>query len=391
MVHPKTKPSILLVDQYFGPLSSDVSRGLTDLYDVTVFQSFSYSRHNIFYRIVTWLAYSLHFYIYILFNYRKFTFLLLYSNPPLLLFFSFILPIKYGFIVYDLYPDILIEYLSIQRFVAFPFPAFILIKFLKLSRYLVARSLSRANFVFSVSHSIAAVLKSCNYSCYKRINVSVVYPWSSLDNTTSVLTTTNHSFLPENLLFLYSKPYFLYSGNIGFSHPINSFLDLALHMYSCFDFNIVFCVNDQSLSLLAPYLQQDKYSVLPIVRLTPQPDLTYTQLLKNSFFTLLATDSFSSRFSIPSKFFASLANGKPVICVSPLKSEIANIISCYSCGVVVPLDSPNYASISFQISTILNNQMVLKQYSANSLFAYNELCVSSLPTILSCVSQSAPR
>ena len=80
------RPRLLLVNQFIGPLFSDVIESARSYYDVTVFKSIRYSRSPVLFRIFTWLFFFVHLTFFLLCRRNHFDKILFVSNPLLLLF-----------------------------------------------------------------------------------------------------------------------------------------------------------------------------------------------------------------------------------------------------------------------------------------------------------------
>ena len=74
--------------------------------------------------------------------------------------------------------------------------------------------------------------------------------------------------------------------------------------------------------------------------------------------------------AVPSKFFGSLAVGKPVLYAGPEKSSIANWIREYNVGLV--LTETNMKSIAERLLELAENPDGLKTWQENAINAYEK-------------------
>jgi glycosyltransferase involved in cell wall biosynthesis len=71
-----------------------------------------------------------------------------------------------------------------------------------------------------------------------------------------------------------------------------------------------------------------------------EPRERFAEMLAAADVCLVTQNRQSHGFSLPSKIFNFMASGRPILAVTPPKSEIANLVNRGQCGVNVPTGHP---------------------------------------------------
>ena len=69
---------------------------------------------------------------------------------------------------------------------------------------------------------------------------------------------------------------------------------------------------------------------------------------------------------MPSKTFTSLACGKPLIVIAPLKSDLAKLVKKYECGFVVEIGKHSAKDLAQKINYLASNKKILKRLTQNA-------------------------
>lgn len=122
---------------------------------------------------------------------------------------SLILKHQYSVIVYDVYPDALSNVGIYQD-------SWIYKVWVKINR----RIYSNADKIYTLSSGMAALLlKYCD-----KDKIVVIPNWMGMDSLSRIEKTENPFILKHNLL---DKFVVMYSGNIGFTHNVESIIEIA--------------------------------------------------------------------------------------------------------------------------------------------------------------------
>lgn len=168
-------------------------------------------------------------------------------------------------------------------------------------------------------------------------------------------------------LFGYTRLALLYSGNIGKAHDFDLFLKLARNVYKI-DPQITFCFacRGNRLEELKEAISSDDYNI----RLAPFAEESKLEKRLNAAdIHLISLQPEWEGIVVPSKFFGSLAVGKPVIYAGPENSSIAYWIKEFNVGLV--LTQSNMQQVVEKLVGIARNPDVMKTWQKNAIHAYH--------------------
>ena len=158
----------------------------------------------------------------------------------------------------------------------------------------------------------------------------------------------------------------LYSGNMGKAHDFMPFLHLA-RMLKRINPKIVFCFacrGNRAAELQAAITRQDTN-----VRLAPfAQESELEKRLNSADIHLLSLRPEWQGVVVPSKFFGSLAVGKPVIYAGPEFSSIAEWVREFNVGLV--LTEKNFKTVAQELLKISRDPDVLKSWQQNAIQTY---------------------
>jgi glycosyltransferase involved in cell wall biosynthesis len=172
--------------------------------------------------------------------------------------------------------------------------------------------------------------------------------------------TRDQLFGPEAALTL------LYSGNMGKAHHFRLFLDLARRV-SHLHRGIVFCFacrGNRGKELKASIQPNDLN-----IRLAPFADESDLEKRLNSAdIHLLSLQQEWEGIVLPSKFFGSLAVGRPVLYAGPKDSSIARWVEDLDIGLVLTAD--NLEEVARKLVALADNREQIKKWQEKALWAY---------------------
>lgn len=169
-------------------------------------------------------------------------------------------------------------------------------------------------------------------------------------------------------LFNNAKLLLLYSGTMGRAHDYKLFLELARQLYRQ-DPGIIICFGcrgnryDELLKAVKP--SDKNIAIAPFV-----PEAQLEKRLVAADIHLLSLRSNWSGVVVPSKFFGSLAVGRPVIYAGPEDSAIAQWIRQFQVGLV--LNRENIAEVAERLIYFANHKDKLSGWQRNALEAYQQ-------------------
>ncbi len=169
-------------------------------------------------------------------------------------------------------------------------------------------------------------------------------------------------------LFQDAKLALLYSGTMGRAHDFTLFLELARRIYpEDQQIKIAFACRGNRYEELRAAIRPEDHNVF-LGSFIPVAELEKTLLAAD--IHLLSLRPGFEGVVVPSKFFGSLAVGKPVIYAGPENSAIAHWIQEFRVGMV--LTENNLEEVANQLLRISKNKDILKYWQNNALRAYQE-------------------
>ena len=205
--------------------------------------------------------------------------------------------------------------------------------------------------------------KRLNLYRHKAQSITLV-PWAlvEVDKVQEVDINTRKELFGNARLAL------LYSGNMGKAHDFSLFIKLARTLQNK-DSGIVInfaCRGNRVVELKIAVKPSDKN--IRFAEFADESDLK--KRLGSADIHLLSMIPGWEGIVVPSKFFGSLAVGRPVLYAGPEESAIVNWIREFSIGLV--LTENNIPEISEELLNIANNPDILEMWKKNAFEAYKK-------------------
>ena len=250
-------------------------------------------------------------------------FALLVSNPPLV---PWIAPIarrlfgvRYGVLVYDVYPDIMVRMGMISG-------GGLIERFL---RRLSAASLRNADCVITLGTRMRQTLLG-HLPPGEAVDIHVIPNWADIDFI-KPLSRQDNPFAREHGLV--DKFVVMYSGAFGATHDIEGIIDAAEALRDLDDVRVVLIGGGTRQKQVRAYAQE---KALPNLLLLPwQPVESIPYSLAAADCQIISLDAAYSGISVPSKSYSALAAGVAILAVSASDCELADLVRDYRCGICV--------------------------------------------------------
>ena len=305
-----------------------------------------YSPKNVLSRLFTWVFGFLQALLYIIFKGGKAD-LFITTNPPLGVFIPYFCKNKYSLLIYDIYPDVLIEYKMLSK-------ESIIIKFWeKTNRTIFAN----AQKVFTISNGM------------KKLISKYVDP----DQIEIVPCWTDNSFLKpipkEDNIFIKKqevsgKFLVIYSGNLGYTHDIEVLVDLAECIKRENIFFFIIGEGDKKKILSDRINKSGKRNM----RLLSWQDINiYPFSLSAADLAVVTLGKEASVMSVPSKLYDIMSVGSPILNIAEKDSEMSKIINKYDMGMSCSADQMD--KMSDFIYNLMDDKEYYQKLRANSLKA----------------------
>jgi len=325
------------VDSNYAPLDSRIKIKYFNPYDNTTG----------FKRMFTWLLFTFYSFFYILFRSKK-NELILVTTPPFVvflgLFFKKIRNQNYHLIIWDLYPDVLVNFGVLKE------KSFIL----KVWRRWNISCFKKANTVFTLGKHLA---NSIEVYSHKR---PVIIPnWVNSDFV-KPMNRSENTFVDQHNLT--DKLVVLYSGNLGLTHDIESIVYTAELLKSNNDIQFVIIGDGAKKAKIEAYVKDRQ---LHNVLLLPYQDKKVLPFsLTAADIGIVTLSQGAENISVPSKTYYTLAAGSAIFALAAKESELGILVDTYKCGVVFDNSTPQ--NIANNILQLNQNRQELEQYKQNA-------------------------
>ena len=358
---------IILINQATGPLFIDMANEYVKKYsDVTlvtgkvmptyakldskinvVFKK-KYNNLKNYFRVYTWLVFFFQSLFYIMFR-RKIDKVLFVSNPPVLpfvgLFLSSIKKFEYDVLVYDIYPDALLNFGYItEKSIIYRF-------WEKMNK----KTYKSANRIFTISEFMKKVISRTA----TEKEIEVVYPWVDTSFIVPKNKSDNWFVEKHNLL---DKKVVLYSGNMGITHDLMVVLQAAKVLLEKKDerFQFLFIGDGVQLKDLMKFKEDNLLENLSFLPYQDADVLPFS--FTSADFGIVSLGTGAEGLSVPSKMFYLLAAGCSVISISDKGSEIEYLVNKNDLGISIEPGKVNDL-VNFLTST---NEAELNKAKTNS-------------------------
>jgi glycosyltransferase involved in cell wall biosynthesis len=313
------------------------------------FKLVKYNPKNNFSRLVTWVLGFLQALLYILFRGRDAD-LFITTNPPLGVFIPYFCKNKYFLLIYDIYPDVLIQYNIVSK------DSFI-IKFWERTN---RRIFAGAERVFTIGDGMKQLISKY----VDPSKIEIVTCWT--DNAfLKPVPKENNIFIKEQKVD--GKFLVIYSGNVGYTHDVEILIDLAEKTDRKDLFFFIIGEGDKK-KMLAERINR---SGLQNIRLLPWQDISmYPFSLGAADLAIVTLGKEASIISVPSKLYDIMSVGSPLLSIAEKDSEMNKVINKYEMGRCCSSDQVEQM-LGF-IYQLMDDKEYYLKLRANSLRASND-------------------
>lgn len=298
-------------------------------------------------RLFTWSLFTILSFFYVLFSSKKKE-LILVTTPPFILFIGlFLKKIRnqnYHLIIWDLYPDVLINFGSLKE------SSLIIRTWKKLN----TSCFNNAATIFTLGKHLASAVEK-----YTKKEVIIIPNWVNSDFLKPISKTENTFAIQYQLT---DKLVVMYSGNLGMTHDIESIVDTAEILKN--NPHIHFVIIGDGVKK-AKIDQSVKEKNLKNVLLLPYQDkevLPYS--LSCADIGIVTLSQGAESISVPSKTYYMMAVGSAILALSSTESELGILIEKHQCGRV--FDKPDVQKIADFILYLSQNNAELIKFKENS-------------------------
>lgn len=302
-----------------------------------------YSRGNTLKKLLSWVWASMQILFLLITHFRKYE-IFYFTVPPTAYLLSRILPNKFSVLVADVFPDSLKIYNIQEKTILY-----------KIWQRWNIKIFEKAHRVYTLGESMRKALS--NYIDAERI--IVINNWSGLVNLNHI-PKENNPFIQKNKLD--GKFVVMYSGNIGYTHNVETLISVAEELISIPDICFLIVGRGERYNAINQMIKSKKLSNCLLMPFQDDREIRYS--LSAADLSVVILDETVALSSIPSKTYNLLAVGSAFMVIGSEFSELSGFVRKHDIG-----NSFLSSAISDMTSFILklkNERNLLFRYKQNS-------------------------
>lgn len=130
----------------------------------------------------------------------------------------------------------------------------------------------------------------------------------------------------------------MYAGTLGLTSALEDVIQAACHLKDMPDVHFVLIGEGLKKESLLRSAQDN--GLANVTFLPFQPRSAFSGMMAAADVSVVTLNSASSAFSLPNKVFSIMASGRPILAITPVDSEVAQVVRNGDCGVIVPPGQP---------------------------------------------------
>ena len=289
-----------------------------------------YNRANLFTRLFSWFHYFFNAFLKISL-YPSETLLVIVSNPPFLgllgLFFNKLRQQKYVILVYDIYPELLIEMGRIKKGVI-----------TKCWDYLNRLIYTNSTLLISIGQDMVAKLEEkIDFSNSCTSQPICIPPWVDVESIKPIPKNQNWFVQKYGLT---EKTNVLYSGNMGHTHNIEFILETAKKMTDESEIQFVFIGEGAKRGLVQETI--DRFDLKNITLLPFQNEDVLPYSMSCGDIGIVSYQNGTQGCMVPSKTFYYMAAGLVPLIISNVATDLTSMVGEKDCGIWVKGDETDH-------------------------------------------------
>jgi glycosyltransferase involved in cell wall biosynthesis len=361
--------TVVILDQASGYLQIDMLDALAEKYEKCVIiagtiveretklsdkhvwhKIIKYNKKSSFKRIYTWLFATIQMFFILLFKYRGARVIAI-TNPPSAPLVPYLLGLNFDILVYDLYPDALVNFNYIRRNGLSN----------KYFSYLTKKIFHKANTIYTLTPELAK--ETAKYCKEKEKEIKIVPIWTNNEFFPVINRNENLIFkrlgIPENSFLI------CYSGNLGKTHPVEKLVALAKEFENEPNFFFLIIGGGHKYNFINNLIEEQKLKNIKLLPWQPIEFLPHNIQVGN--INVVTLDEGAADLSIPSKTFNLLSVGKPILAICSKQSALANLLERSNCGKA--FESQDLEGIKSFIYNLHTDKAIYHNYSINAIRA----------------------
>jgi len=300
-------------------LHSEPEKSATSLNEgIKFFPAPKYNKRNYLTKITSWLKFCLYASrIYLSSGHDDK--ILISSNPPLLLHFLYFINYfkkrSFSIIVYDIYPEIIVEMgiFSPRNFLV------------KIWKFINKKAFFRSEKIYTITKKMKDTL-IMNYQLdHKKIDLLEI--WVDTKKYRPIPRDNNNLIRELNSK---KKLVVTYSGNFGISHDHMTFLKAIKKINNRLDIVFIICGGGKKYILAQKFV--NRHNIKNVKFLNYQSESDYIKLLSMSHISIVSQAKGSENSMIPSKTFFCMSVECAIFCITSIRSELCKLVISAKCG-----------------------------------------------------------
>lgn len=289
---------------------------------------------------------------------RKFNFIIVYSNPPILPIIPYYLKkffkTKLIFVVFDIYPD------SALKLNAIKLNGLIH----KVMKFINRRIYEKADKIVLLGNEMKEYVIGNNIASREEL-LHVIPNWYSNEPLLGTDEVLNEEFLGIRKEYRFIV---LYSGNMGSFQDMETILQGVLHYKSRKEVFFIFCGHGKKLPDVKEFIQENHITNAKVYDFLVGTE--YADVLKISHICLVSLEKGVEGLGVPSKTYGYFAAGKPTIAIMKPTTDIAKSILLAECGKNIM--QGDVEGFIHAVDYYRNNPEIREKHSINARKLYRE-------------------
>lgn len=289
----------------------------------------AYVRGRLFAGTLSWLAYVLRALRWI-WRFPSATPVLLFTSPPILPWIGWILHRlrgqPYAVVVHDIYPDVLV------RLGRLPEHGIIARAWRQLNQV----AYEEAQLVITLGARMAKLLRSTFDPAKTRSGaIAIAPPWADTSAIRPLPKSENWFAIEHQQI---GKTTVMYSGNIGFSHDVETLLGAAGEMRKDSRFHFIVIGSGPKWELVPAAVRERELTNVTVLPWQTEEAFPYS--IASADIALIPLDSRVAGMSLPSRAYSFMAAGVPLLVSSARGGDLSDLLSTFAIGWEVAPDDP---------------------------------------------------
>lgn len=326
-----------VVESNYAPLNPSIKVKYYNKYDNT----------SGFKRMYTWLLFTFLSFFHVLLSNKKKE-LIIITTPPFIvftgLFFKRLRNQNYHLIIWDLYPDVLVNFNVLKE------SSWLINYWKRLNK----TCFNKAVNIFTLGEHLSKAIKE-----YTTNEPIIIQNWVNSDFVKPMPKSEN-LFAKEYQL--QDKLVVMYSGNMGLTHDIESIVYAAEALKSNPMVHFVIIGDGAKKEKISLFVSEKELTNVLMLPYQSNEVLPYS--LSCADIGVVTLSQGAETISVPSKTYYTLAAGSVILALASHESELGLLIEKYKCGKV--FENPKTIEIVSFIEQLLHKKEILDEYKQNA-------------------------